>query len=29
MHAADERFFGKPEVKHYFSMLGLEAITAG
>lgn len=23
MHAADEAFFGKPEVKHYFSMLGL------
>lgn len=25
MHAADERFFGQSEVKHYFSMLGLEA----
>ncbi len=24
MHAADEQFFGKPEVKNYFSMLGLE-----
>ena len=28
MHAADESFFGKPEVKHYFSMLGLEASPA-
>lgn len=28
MHAADERFFGKSEVKNYFSMLGLEASPA-
>lgn len=25
MHSADEAFFGKDEVKNYFSMLGLEA----
>jgi len=24
MHSVDEKFFGKDEVKHYFSMLGLE-----
>jgi glyoxylase-like metal-dependent hydrolase (beta-lactamase superfamily II) len=28
MHSADELFFGKPDVKSYFSMLGLEASPA-
>jgi hydroxyacylglutathione hydrolase len=28
MHSADELFFGKPEVKNYFSMLGLEPSPA-
>ena len=28
MHAADELFFNKPEVKNYFSMLGLEPSPA-
>ena len=28
MHSADEQFFGKSEVKQYFSMLGLEASPA-
>ncbi len=28
MHSADDLFFGKPEVKKYFAMLGLEASPA-